>query len=81
MHWNQNLLFKKCALHVFIVINNFPTVELYRLRDDKESSRLKNTYFTFAHIAESNMTEGGEKNVQNRKLHKRKKLHFAAPFN
>lgn len=56
MHWNQNLLFEKCALHVFIVINNFPTVELYRSRDDKESSRLKNTYFT---VGKSNMTEGG----------------------
>lgn len=32
MQWNQNLLFKKCALHVFIVINNFPTAELYRSR-------------------------------------------------
>lgn len=35
----------KCgAVHVFIVINN----ELYRSRDDEESSRLKNTYFTIS---------------------------------
>ena len=78
MHWNQNLLFEKCALHVFIVINNFPTVELYRSRDDKESSRLKNTYFT---ARKATWSREEKKNVQNRKLHKRKKSHFAAPFN